>query len=273
MKVFLLSLTLLVVSVAYAEEDVDVSLMQGLGDTRYHRIESALLDHSYHIFIRLPDDYDANSGVTYPTIYLLDGGLLYPMLSSYYQYLRSADEVPDLIVVGISYGNNDYGGGNQRSRDYTAPSSERDYYGGAGNFQQFLVDELFPIIEGSYRSNPQRRIVFGQSIAGQFPIYSALTDPSLFWGHIASNPAMHRNLSFFLENHSPASSPGGKLFVSSASNDDPRFRKPALEWIKHWEAETRKPFQLKTVTLQGHSHFSAPPAAFRAGLAWLFLDQ
>lgn len=273
MKVFLLSLTLFVASVAYAEEDVDVSLMQGLGDTRYHRIESALLDHSYHIFIRLPDGYDANSGVTYPTVYLLDGGLLYPMLSSYYQYLRSAEEVPDLIVVGISYGNNDHGGGNQRSRDYTAPSDERDYYGGAGNFQRFLEGELFPLIENTYRSNSNRRIVFGQSIAGQFPIYTALTDPLLFWGHIASNPAMHRNLSFFLENHSPALSQGGKLFVSSASNDDPRFRKPALEWMEHWEAETTKPFQLKTATLQGHSHFSAPPAAFRAGLAWLFLDQ
>ena len=139
--------------------------------------------------------------------------------------------------------------------------------------QKFLKSKLLPLIEDNYPSNSKRRIVFGQSIAGQFPIFTALSDPSLFWGHIASNPAMHRNLPFFLQHHSPSSSQGAKLFVSSASNDDPLFREPALEWMSYWEAETSKPFQLKTVTLQGHSHFSAPPAAFRAGLAWLFSDE
>ena len=273
MKILTLFLTLVVASLAYAGEDVDVNLMQGLGDTRYHRVDSTDLDHTYHIFVRLPENYAADSDVDYPTVYLLDGGALYPMLASYYQYLRAEEELPDLIIVGISYGNNDYGGGNQRSRDYTAPSDERDYYGGAGKFQKFLKSKLLPLIEDNYPSNSKRRIVFGQSIAGQFPIFTALSDPSLFWGHIASNPAMHRNLPFFLQHHSPSSSQGAKLFVSSASNDDPSYRGPALEWMSYWEAETSKPFQLKTVTLQGHSHFSAPPAAFRAGLAWLFSDE
>ena len=104
MKVLTLFIILVVASLAYAGEDVDVNRMQGLGDTRYHRVNSADLDHTYHIFVRLPNDYVADSDVEYPTVYLLDGGALYPMLASYYQYLRAAEEVPDLIIVGISYG-------------------------------------------------------------------------------------------------------------------------------------------------------------------------
>jgi predicted alpha/beta superfamily hydrolase len=40
-----------------------------------------------------------------------------------------------------------------------------------------------------------------QGLGGQFVLYTALTRPDLFWGHIASNPALHRNLPFYPENH------------------------------------------------------------------------
>jgi len=163
-------------------------------------------------------------------------------------------------------------GRNYRSTDYTAKSDERDYWGGAEKFQTFLSDELFPHIEKSYRSRPDRRIILGQSIGGQFVLYTALTKADLFWGHIASNPALHRNLPFFLEDHTETASEAtqSRLFVGSGSMDDPRFRGPALEWIKHWSASEEKPWLLKTMILDGHSHMSAPPASFRQGMRWLF---
>jgi predicted alpha/beta superfamily hydrolase len=107
-------------------------------------------------------------------------------------------------------------------------------------------------------------VVFGQSIGGQFVLYTALTRSALFWGHIASNLALHRNLPFFLERFSYAQETGSsKLFVSSGTLNDPQFREPAQKWIRHWNARTKKPWQLKTVDLEGHTHMSAPPAAFR----------
>jgi hypothetical protein len=98
-----------------------------------------------------------------------------------------------------------------------------------------------------------------------------MTQPELFWGHIASNPALHRNLPFFLERFSYAQETGpSKLFVSSGTFDDPQFRQPAQEWIRYWNASSNKPWQLKTIDLEGHTHMSAPPAAFRQGMHWLF---
>ncbi len=263
---------LLVISVPAAA--VDTQYMQGLDDTRYHRVESENVGRGYHILVKLPDNYDGAAEKTYPTVYVLDGGALFPLFAAYYRYLNFGEEIPDSIIVGISYGSDSLEEGNYRSTDYTAPSEERDYWGGAENFQGFLREELIPFIEERYRSRADRRIVFGQSIGGQFVLYTALTQPGLFWGHIASNPALHRNLPFFLEQHGPAP-PGeqSKLFVGSGTLDNPRFREPAQAWIRHWTARSDTPWQLRAVNLEGQTHMSAPPASFRQGMRWLFSTE
>ena len=254
---------------------VDVQFMQGLGDTRYHHIESAAVGRGYHVYVMLPDGYDSTADDTYPTIYILDGGALFPLFAAYYRYLNFGEEIPDSIIVGVSYGSDTFEGGNFRSTDYTAPSDERDYWGGAKKFQSFLSDELIPMIEGNYQSRADRRVIFGQSIGGQFVLYTALTKPNLFWGHVASNPALHRNLPFYLEKHADAE-PGheqSRLFVADGTLNDAEYREPNLQWIDYWSERDDKPWQLKTVDLEGHSHMSAPPASFRLGMGWLFSGE
>lgn len=250
----------------------DMQYLQGLGDTQYLRIESDATGRPYHVYVMLPDSYKESPQRSYPTVYLLDGGALFPMMAAYSRYLTFAEEMPDSIIVGISYGSADFSGGNYRSTDYTAPSDEREYWGGAGEFQQFLDQELLPMIESTYRSRADRRIVFGQSLGGQFVLYTALTRPGLFWGHIASNPALHRNLPFFFEAEAGTgdADTSSRLFVGSGTNDDPMFREPALRWIEHWNARSDRPWTLKTMDLEGHSHMSTPPASFRQGMMWLF---
>ena len=251
----------------------DTGYLQGLGDTRYHHIESGPIGRGYHIFVMVPDDYDPAARTTYPTIYLLDGGALFPMMSAYSRYLSFGEEMPASIIVGIAYGSDNFEGGNYRSTDYTAPSDEREWWGGAEKFQAFLEDELFPLIDENYASDAQRRIIFGQSIGGQFVLYTALTRPDLFWGHIASNPALHRNLDFYLDHEPGAATGRSRLFVASATGDDRRFRVPAQAWIAHWTAQEDLPWDLRTIDLEGHNHMSAPPASFRLGMRWLFYDR
>lgn len=253
---------------AVGGQPLDFRGLQGLDTTHYHRLDSQVIDHTYHVFVRLPESYEESK--RYPAIYLLDGGTSYPLLAGFYRYLNLGREIPDLIIVGISYGSDDRGKGNMRSRDFTARAASRSNWGGAENFQRVLRQELLPIVEGEYSGDPNRRIIFGQSLGGQFVLHSALTAPDLFWGHIASNPALHRNLDFFL-NTTPVQPKKGRprLFVASGSDDDARFRKPALDWMRHWDAQTQRPWDLKTVSLPGQSHFSAAPGAFRQGLRWL----
>ena len=255
--------------------EVDTRFLQGLGGSHYLQVESETVGRDFHVYVMLPDGYEENADQAYPTIYVLDGGNLYPLLVSYYGYLNFGQEVPDAIIVGISYGSDTFSGGNYRSTDYTAPSEERDYWGGAGNYQTFLSDELMPLVENNFRSQPHRRVIFGQSLAGQFVLYTALTEPNLFWGHIASNPALHRNLPFFLQAHGTANDEAepSRLFVASASHDDEQFRIPARQWIEHWSDVDDTPWELEIAILEGHTHMSAPPASFRQGMRWLFSPE
>lgn len=252
-------------------ETLDTNLLSSLGNVKYHKLESVKLRRSFHIFVDLPENY-SSSNETYPTIYLLDGDITFPLMAAYHRYLRFGEEAPAAILVGISYAAETFEQGNRRSTDYTAASAERDYWGGAPEFQAVLQDELLPMIENTYRSDPQHRVIFGQSIGGQFVLYTALTKASLFFGHIASNPALHRNLPFFLAWQGRGEIPenASRLFVSSGEHNDPRFRVPTLEWINHWQTAASKPWLLETRILAGQSHFSAAPEAFRQGLAWLF---
>ncbi len=254
-------------------QSVDTKYLQGFGDVRYHRVESKAAEHTYHVFVRLPESYSANAGRSYPTVYLLDGGSTFPMLAGYYRYLAFDEEVPDLILVGISYGTADWKNGNNRSHDFTAPSPQREHWGGAVDYQKMLRTELLPLIEKTYPSDPSRRVIFGQSLGGQFVLYTAQTDTDLFWGHIASNPALHRNLDFFLKAPATSQRSESKVFVSSGSDDDPRFREPAVAWMQHWSEVPSPPWELEMRTLDGHTHFSAATAAFRQGLVWLFSSE
>lgn len=269
MKLLRLVFASLMLAGAAVAAEPDMRFMQGLGDIRYHRMNAREIGRDFHVYVRLPEGYEDGDEV-YPTLYVLDGGELLPMFASYYRYLNFGAEVPAMIIVGISYGSDNFETGNFRSTDYTAPSVERDYWGGAGEFRAFLEDELFPVLQSEYRSQASRRIVFGHSIGGQFVLYTAMTKPGLFWGHIASNPALHRNLDYFTKAQADYRGPvQTRLFVASGTNDDVRFREPALRWAAHWR-DRRAPWQWQFVDLDGHSHMSAAPAAFRQGVRWLF---
>lgn len=253
-------------------QNTDFSYLYGLNNTNYHKIQYKPLDQTYHIYVLGP--YEVEKDKQYPTIYLLDGGLTYPLLASYTNYSPFADHVDETIIVGISYGTRDWKKGNNRSRDFTAESEERDFWGGAPEFTKFLNEVLFPMIETSYPSNAEKRILFGQSLGGQFVLHTAQTNPGLFAGYIASNPALHRNLEFYLESKPviEKDSKKVKLYVSSGSNDDPVFGVPAAKWMAFWNEQKDLPWLLKTEILEGENHFSAAPAAFRKGINWIFAE-
>jgi predicted alpha/beta superfamily hydrolase len=277
MAINILRLAIAVFSLActtasYAGESTkfDTTGLQGLGDTRQHVIESRILGQDYFIFVRLPEEYDQEQS-SYPTVYLLDGGITFPILAAYSHYLRLAEDLPPLIIVGISYGTDHRQKGNMRGRDFTAPAPDRESYGGAGKFQTFLRDELFPLIESSYRSDSTDRHLMGQSLGGQFVIHAAMFAPDLFRGYIASNPALHRNVEFFLDPESVVATKRGRrpqLFVSIADGDDARFREPASRWLDFWQGRESRTFDLEVRMFEDNNHMSPAPQAFRHGLMW-----
>ncbi len=271
MKTTIVLVAVLLATPTLAGQPAVTDPFQGLVDIRKHQIVSEAIGEQYEIMVSLPAGYAESPDTEYPTLYVTDGASLFALLQGYYRYLTFGEEVPELIFVAISYSDSDWVNGNNRGRDYSAPSDERDDWGGAGNFQAMLRDEIMPFVEKTYRSQEDRRIVFGQSMGGQFVMYTAHTEPGLFWGHIASNPALHHTVDFFLPaNTEIPTKPLTRLFVASASDDAPRFKEPAMQWISEWTNRQQRPWDLRVEFLEGHNHYSPPPDSFRLGMKWLF---
>lgn len=244
--------------------------LQGLGQVEYFSLKNPAKtknDLPYHIFVRLPDEY-TNKTINFPVLYLLDGGTNFPLFAASYTHLRWMDDIPPMIIVGISYGTHDWKKGNDRSHDFTVPSRERAHWGGAPLFEQFFMQELMPVIKKKYRVQADKQVVFGQSLGGQFGLYTSMYGKAPFYGIIASNPALHRNLDYFKQPMAKRKN-RPKVFVSLAEFDAEQYKRPAEEWLKHWQSHTVD-WHPKVDRLEGHNHLSATPDAIRNGLIWLF---
>jgi hypothetical protein len=238
----------------------------------YHRIDSQAVGRPFHVYVRLPEDYDASPGKTYPIVYLLDGDSLFPILAASHLFIHYDDGLPDAIVVGIAYGG--FGPVNRRSVDYMPPSPRTaPAAAGAPAFAHFLKDEVIPLVERTYRADPTRRILFGQSLGGTFVLYSAFTDPDLFWARIASNPSIEPGRHIFFGTPAAAARPDLRLIIASGSRDRPRLREGALEWARSWAARPPAPWVHRLIDIDGGTHAADAPNAYRAALRWLFAPQ
>lgn len=235
----------------------------------YFPIDSAALGRPLHIYVSLPEGYAQHPERSYPTIYVTDGDSLFPMLAPTHLFLSYDEPVPPAIIVGIAYGSFDPNAGNMRHVDFTWPT---DTAPGAAAYQGFLASELIPEIERRFRSNPERRVLVGQSRGGGFVLYSALTAPDMFWGRIASNPAMRAREPFFAP-AAPATRRDLGLFVASGERDREELRADARAWTEQWHMRPQRPWVLNSVTIENGTHAASMGEVYRQGLIWLFRNE
>lgn len=231
----------------------------------YFRHDSAAVGRHFHIFVRLPERYEAEPERRWPVVYVLDGDSLFPMLAPAHLFLTYDERLPDAVIVGIAYG----GFGpevNRRGFDFNPPGAG----GGADRFSRFLADELLPTVEVRWRIDPQRRVLVGQSRGGTYVLYSALTEPDLFWGRIASNPAVDTLAG--LEPR-PATRADLGVVVVSGERDWPNLVESRRAWLETWRARSHQPWPLHTIDLPGGTHAASAVEAYRAGMLRLFREE
>jgi len=236
----------------------------------YFYIHSEEIGRGYHIHVRYPEGYDPGAARIWPTVYLTDGDSLFPILAANHLFLHYDDGLPETLVVGIAYGGFDPSV-NRRNIDFQSPGAGVEpSRAGAAAFQRFLSTDLIPLIERRYRSDPARRVLFGQSRGGAFVLYSAVTDPDLFWGRIASNPSMTPGIESLLETAAPSGEPDLGLVVVSGTRDRADLQAEAVQWLSQWEQRPEKPWRLAGLRLEGGTHAADAAGAYRLGMNWLF---
>jgi predicted alpha/beta superfamily hydrolase len=194
------------------------------------------------------------------------------MLATHHRFLNYDEKVPEAIVVGIAYGSFDPSI-NKRLYDFSAPADDASReHGGAPAFHSFVKTELIPEIDRRYRTDPHRRVLFGQSRGGYMVLYSAFTDPDLFWGRIASNSAFDPGKRMFFSQPASATKRDLGLVVTSSERDRQPGRQKALEWFNEWSSRKDTPWQLKTITIENGTHAADVTNSYREGILWLFRE-
>ncbi|MDP9009378.1 MAG: alpha/beta hydrolase-fold protein [Pseudomonadota bacterium] len=236
----------------------------------YFRLESKRIGRGFHIYVRLPEGYGQEKDKRYPTVYVLDGDVLFPILAPSQLLLNYDARIPEAIVVGIAYGSFDPPI-NKRHFDFSGPAADaRADEGGAPAFEAFLREELIPMIERRYRADPNRRVLFGQSRGGYMVLWSAFTDPDLFWGRIASNPVFSPGKERFMAEPERSARTDLGFVVTSSERDTPERRARMLEWFDAWTGRQPQSWALKTATIKDGTHSVDCVNSYRLGMLWLF---
>jgi predicted alpha/beta superfamily hydrolase len=225
----------------------------------YFPLKSAAMGSTYHIYVRYPEGYASKPNTRYPVVYLLDGDSAFPMVAPEHLFLTYDDHLPEAIIVGIAYGS------------FAPPVNHRevDFGTRAADFQRFLAGELIPAVEDRTRADPTRRILVGQSYGANFALYSAFTQPDLFWARIASNPsaAMHQEL--LAGEPARAQNRDLHLVLVSGTANNAAGRSIALKWTQEWQRRP-VPWTFQEIDIPGGTHAADYLNAYRAALRALF---
>lgn len=191
---FLITLLALVsINTAFAQS---TSKPIELGITDF--IKSEILDETRTINIYLPEEYNPNDTISYPIIYILDGGVEEDFIHLVgivrYNTQPWIDRLPKSIVVGIENTN--------RRRDFTHAVNNLDFiekegfskahfpqYGESEKYIAFLEKELQPYIENKYKAKGNKTVI-GESLAGLLATEILLKHNHLFDTYIIISPSL-----------------------------------------------------------------------------------
>jgi len=128
---------------------------------------------------------------SYPVVYLLDGQWTFKLLASIYFGLRHGMFVPEMIIVGITYGGESLDYERLRAMDYTPTQAEgMEHTGDGPKFLAFLKKELIPFVEKNYRADSGDRVLGGSSFGGLFVMCTLFHEPEFFHRYISTSPSL-----------------------------------------------------------------------------------
>ena len=147
-------------------------------------ITSKKLNENREITIGLPPSYKKNPNQKYPVLVLLDGDFLFDPFNGALSYGYYWDDLPEVIIVGISQNKN-----NERETDCTVDQTTGLPSEKGENFFEFIGLELLPYIEKKYRTAPFRIIAGLDTTAGFLNFYLYKDNP-VFDAYISMSPEL-----------------------------------------------------------------------------------
>lgn len=245
-------------------------------DTEVREISSEFVNGmTYEIHIALPANY-LKSNDSYPVVYYLDAYYWGGIVIETYRLLRAFNEIPPLILVGVSYPNaSGTDANNYRSRDFTpthVPTEDIPEWlkpftprsGGAESFLSFVENELIPTIESNYRVDASDRGLLGYSYGGLFGAYVLFKKPDLFQKYLLGAPALIFDHYYVLKEEEKLANvtreTPAKVFSAVGSEDIADILKSWIALRDRLNSRKYEKLSFEYMILDGENHTSAIPA-------------
>lgn len=168
------------------------------GDIRLvEAFQSEALGNSRDVLVYLPPGYEDHPRRRHPVLYLHDGQNVFDASTSFAGTEWGVDEtaerlvqsgrVTPLIIVAINHAG-------ARRADEFAPTRDahRDAGGQAGQYARFVVDELKPYIDRTFRTqaDASHTAIGGSSLGGLVTLHIGLEHPAVFGALAVLSPSI-----------------------------------------------------------------------------------
>lgn len=252
----------------------------------HHEFSSQHLTRSRTLSVWLPPGYETTSD-RYPVLYLHDGQNLFDAATAAFGVEWQADEtatrliaerrIPAIIIVGI-------GNTPDRLDEYSPTRDERLKRGGRGSlYARFLVEEVKPFIDRTYRTRPDREstAIGGSSLGGLISMQVCELFPETFFACAAISPALGWDQEFVVKGiqKNPAWIHTTRLWIDMGTREGGNSPKSSVDRTKQFANALEQAGRKENIDFRylevpdGQHNETAWAARFDRVLEFLFADR
>jgi predicted alpha/beta superfamily hydrolase len=252
----------------------------------YREFTSKINGQQYALWVGLPDSYAKDGSRRYPVMYVLDGQLLFPLVSSIHRGMWLGKDLPELIIVGVDSTQVDIWSAlrfvnlaptRSLAREAELAKLLNGVHTGEGSaFLRVLTEEVLPEIEQRYRVSDDRTLL-GHSLGGLFGAYTLFQAPNTFRRMILGSPALYWDDTVIFkieEKFAAARKPlTTRVFMAAGGSESA----PMIENLRRFESVVSNRhydgLSLESRVFDDETHMSVVPAIAARGLRVVFRES
>jgi predicted alpha/beta superfamily hydrolase len=251
------------------------------------------MGRDYQLYISFPYGYSNSDTVSYPVLYVLDGGAVafFETMDLAHRYLGYNNGIEKVILVGIESGIDGISWHINRVFDYTPSADtvvernadkERSQpkgtfrSGGAVKFLECLKSEIIPFVDKHYKTTNDRGIT-GHSLGGLFAAWCFINSQGFFTRYGINSPVLSWNkeeilnqaIEKFKENKT-WNVPPTKVFISAGGLEGPLILPTMIKFSTHLESKNYPTIDLTWKIFDDETHLSVVPAMMSRTISVLY---
>ncbi|WP_179343241.1 alpha/beta hydrolase [Winogradskyella ursingii] len=192
-----------------------------LAQVSYKDLNSAKLNTTRQLKIKLPKNYDPSSEVKYPLIIVFDGDYLFEPVVGQVDFQTYFDDMPSSIVVGVVQGEERFYDG--YCDEVTGLPTESGL-----RFHDFVATELIPYLDDKYNTS-KFRVAVGHDVMGNFINSYLFKEHPIFQAYVSISPDLSGNVQDYLGKRLEVFDKDIFYYMATSENDVINIRDAVLK--------------------------------------------